>query len=163
MEFIKKMNKKGLALAAVPLAALSACKSPPPPPPAEPVIVVQDPLALQEIAPLPRAAAAAKQQQAVLEFEPVYASFRIIEVSEINGVQKYFLVKAGADKTGISVGASGEVAEDAGFQKIIGNYKIVEVDGDFFRGEIVELTHRIGPGAYARVKTGEQVKDGAAS
>jgi hypothetical protein len=131
------------------------CKSEPPPP-VEPIIIVQDPLVLQEITPLPRSVVIAAK---AAEFEPIYTALRIIEVSEVNGVQKYFLVRLGSDRTGISVGVTGDIAEDAAFQKIIGNYKILEVYADFFRCEIVELAYRIGTAAYMRVQTGEKLRE----
>jgi hypothetical protein len=148
---------KYTALILVILSSVMACKSEPPPPP-EPIIIVQDPLILQEIAPLPRAMVIAAK---AAEFEPVYTPYRIIEVSEVNGVQKYFLVRLGSDKSGISVGVTGDIAEDAAFEKVIGNYKIIEVYGDFFRCEIVELAYRIGSNAYMRVQTGEKIKEPA--
>ena len=129
-----------------------SCKSAPP----EPIIIIQDPLVLQEIAPLPRTVVA---RQTVTEYEPIYSILRIIEVSEVNGVQKFFLVRSGSDKTGISVGVKGDIGEDESFQRIIGNYAIIELYGDFFRCEIVELAYRIGNNAYVRVQTGEMVKE----
>jgi len=122
--------------------------------------VVQDPLILQEIAPLPRVVVAALAAPAIIiEVEPVYTNFRIVEVSEVNGVQRYFMVRMGADRSGISVGGNGEIAEDEAFQRVIGNYRIAAVYGDFFRGEITSLTHRIGVNAYARIQTGEIVRE----
>ena len=124
---------------------LSGCKS----------VTIVDPLVLSEIAPLPRTVVV----KPVIEYEPVYSVMRIIEVSEENGLQKYFLVRLGADKTGVARGVSGDIAEDADFQKIIGTYKIIEIYGDFFRGQIDSLSYKIGPTAYIRVKTGEKVKE----
>jgi len=124
---------------------LSGCKS----------VTIVDPLVLSEIAPLPRTVVV----KPVIEYEPVYSVMRIIEVSEENGLQKYFLVRLGADKTGIALGVSGDIAEDADFQKIIGSYKIIEIYGDFFRGQIDSLSYKIGTVAYIRVKTGEKVKE----
>lgn len=120
-----------------------------------PLVIVQDPLALQEIAPLPRALVRAEKEE---EFEPIYAVFRIVEVSEVNGVQRYFLARIGNNRTGIRVGVSDSIAEDPEFKKIIGKYKIIEIFGDFFRCEIEELDYKIGDTAYLRVKTGQQVK-----
>jgi hypothetical protein len=137
-------------LSFLPLLIFAACMGNP-----EPIIVIQDPLVLQEITPLPRSVVITR----AVEYEPVYATYRIIEVSEVNGVQKYFLVRMGADKTGVSIGVTGDIAEDTAFQKIIGNYKIIEVYSDFFRCEIVELAYRIGANAYMRVQTGEKVKE----
>ncbi|MBN1616870.1 MAG: hypothetical protein JW875_06110, partial [Spirochaetales bacterium] len=71
-----------------------------------------------EIAPLPRTVVI-KQ---VVEYEPVYSTLKIIEVSEVNGIQKFFLVKIGSDRTGISVGVRGEIADDQEFKKIIGSF-----------------------------------------
>jgi len=152
MEFVKKVRRFLYVFS--PLILVFACKSPPPPEP------VQDPLVLQEIAPLPRTMVA---RQAVAEYEPVYALFRIIEVSEVNGVQKYFLVRIGADKTGIAVGVTGDIGEDQTFKRIIGNYKVIELHDNFFRCEIVELEYRIGSAAYVRIKTGEKIKEPSAN
>jgi hypothetical protein len=154
MEIVDKMKRDCLTLAILLcFFTICSCKSPPPPP----LVVVHDPLILQEVAPLPRAVVAARQ--AVTEYEPIYAALRIIEVSEVNGVQKYFLVRLGADKTGIEVGVTGDIGEDATFQRIIGNYQIIELYGDFFRCEIKELAYRIGSNAHVRVQTGEKLKE----
>jgi hypothetical protein len=153
MEFIKKMKKIQFTVIVTVLLFLAcSCMTPAVQAPA-----AQDPLVLMEIAPLPRAVVAA--QQAVTEYEPVYAVYRIIEVTEVNGVQKFFLVRFGADRAGIEVGVTGEIGEDASFQRIIGNYKIVELLGNFFSCEITELAYRIGTNAHARVVIGEKVKE----
>ena len=121
---------------------------------------MHDPLILQEIAPLPRAVVVAlAAPEIIIEREPIFANFRIIEVSEVNGVQRYFMVRMGADRAGITVGGGGEIAEDEAFQRVIGNYRIAAVYGDFFRGEITGLTHRIGANAFARIQTGEIVRE----
>jgi hypothetical protein len=148
MESVAKIKGvAGLALAVPALFFLAlSCQGSPP---AEPIV-------LQEIAPIPRAVLAA--QQAVVEYEPVYSTFRIIEVSEVNGVQRFFLARIGTDRTIVKVGVTGDIGEDAEFQRIIGNYKIIELYGDFFRCEIVELTHRIGTNTLARIQTGEVIK-----
>ncbi|MDR0312025.1 MAG: hypothetical protein LBI14_00345 [Treponema sp.] len=157
MEFAAKI-KRPHALAVLALLFLAfSCKSPPPPPP-DPIIIFHDPLVLQEVAPIPRAVVAVQQAAAVVEYEPVYSTFRIIEVSEVNGVQRYFLVRMGADRTGIAVGVTGDIGEDSAFQRIIGNYRIIELHDDFIRCEIIELTYRIGTNAYMRVQIGEVIK-----
>jgi hypothetical protein len=131
---------------------LISCKSEAPP---EPIIIIEDPLVLQELAPLPRSVVPVH----VAEYEAVYTAFRIIEVSEVNGVQQYFLVRMGADRTGIEIGVSENIAEDEAFEKIIGKYTIIEIFGDFFRCEINELDYKIGNTAFIRVKTGEKLKE----
>lgn len=142
------------------LTIFISCKTPEPPaPPAppEPLVIFQDPLVLQEVEPLPRVAIAAATIVKE-EFEPIYAVFRILEVSEVNGVQLFFLVRIGNDRTGIEVGVSDSIAEDAEFEKIIGKYKIIEVMGDFFRCEIEELDYKLSGNNYIRLKIGEQLK-----
>jgi hypothetical protein len=52
----------------------------------------------------------------------------------------------------------GEIADDEEFKKVIGNFKIVEVYGDFFRCEAQRLDYKISENAYIRIKTGERVK-----
>jgi hypothetical protein len=146
MEFVKKIRALCLALAVVGIVC-AACSSSPP--------VIQDPLVLTEITPLPRQVVA---QEPTPEYEPVYTVYRIVEVSEVSGVQRNFLVRLGADRTGITVGATGDIAEDSGFQKIIGTYRITEVYSDFFRCGIQELAYRIGSAAFIRVQTGEKIK-----
>jgi hypothetical protein len=111
--------------------------------------------------PLPRAPVLSTNvvpAEVISEYEPVYAIFRIVEVSEVNGVQRYFIARIGMDRTGIQVGVIGEMAEDERFQRVIGNYRITEMFSDFFRGEIVELTYRIGSTAFVRVQTGERLR-----
>ena len=120
----------------------------------EPLIVIVDPLVLEEIAPFPRAVVV----KPVVEYEPVYSFMRIVEVSEVGGVQKFFLARAGADRTNIAPGKGGEIADDEDFKKIIGTYTIVEVYGDIFRCEVIQLDYRIGRNAHIRIKTGERVK-----
>ena len=119
-----------------------------------PLVVVQDPLVLEEIAPLPRAVVV----KPVLEYEPVYSLMRVIEVSEVDGVQKFFLARAGEDRTNIVEGKEGEIADDEDFKKTIGTYTIVEVYGDIFRCEVRRLDYRIGRNAHIRMQTGERLK-----
>ena len=120
----------------------------------EPLIVIVDPLVLEEISPFPRAIVV----RPVVEYEPVYSLMRIVEVSEVGGVQKFFLARAGADRTNIIEGKGGEIADEEDFKKIIGTYTIVEVYGDIFRCEVLRLDYRIGRNAHIRMKTGERLK-----
>jgi hypothetical protein len=146
MESDKQMIKiKRINITLLLLFLFFSCKTP----------IIHDPLVLQEISPLPRSIV----RQAVTAYEPVYSILRIIEVSEVNGVQKYFLVRLGADKTGVSVGVTGDIGEDSTFQRIIGSYTIIEMHGDFFRCEITELAYRIGANAHVRIKIGEKAKE----
>jgi len=151
MESFKQIkSRRRIIIALAWLFPLFSCKNPP---------VIHDPLVLQEMSPVPRTVV----RQAVTEYEPVYSTLRIIEVSEVNGVQKYFLVRLGADKTGVREGVTGDIGEDATFQRIIGSYVIIEMQGNFFRCEITELAYRIGTNAHVRIKIGEKVKEASAS
>ncbi|MDR0320582.1 MAG: hypothetical protein LBI28_03695 [Treponema sp.] len=144
MESIKQMIRiRSIIIISAFLLMIFSCKT------------SNDQLVLQEITPIPRSVA----RQVVTEYEPVYSTLRIIEVSEVNGVQKYFLVRLGTDRTGISVGVTGEIGEDATFQRVIGSFKIIELHSGFFRCEVTELAYRIGANAHARVQIGEKVKD----
>jgi hypothetical protein len=96
--------------------------------------------------------------QPVVEFEPIYNVLRIVEVSEVNGVQRFFMVRIGTDRTGIEVNTVGEISEDANFQRVIGTFRILEIQGNFFRCEITELTHRIGSNAHVRIQVGETAR-----
>jgi hypothetical protein len=147
MESIKKVKIFIYLVFFAAIILFAACSGKPP--------IIQDPLVLMEVAPLPRQVVA---QEPTPEYEPVYTIYRIIEVSEVGGVQRNFLVRFGADKTGVSVGVTGDIAEDSGFQKIIGNYRVTEVYTDFFRCNIQELSYRIGSTAFIRVQTGEKIK-----
>jgi hypothetical protein len=119
-----------------------------------PETVVHDPLVLEEIAPLPRTVVI----HTAPEYEPVYSVMRIIEVSEVNGVQKFFLVRAAAGGAHIKEGVKGEIAGDEEFKKIIGSFRIIEIYGDFFRCEAQQLDYKIGTDAYIRIQTGERAK-----
>jgi len=116
---------------------------------------VKDMLTLQEVAPLPREVAVVK----VWEYEPVYNVLKIVEVTERNGVQSQFMVRYGADRTGIAVGTKGDIGADPTFEKIIGTYRITNIYRDFFQAEIETLDYKIGANGYIRIKIGEKVKD----
>jgi hypothetical protein len=119
-----------------------------------PEALVLDPLVLEEISPLPRTVVV----NTAPEYEPVYSVMRIVEVSEVNGVQKFFLVRAASPGPHIRAGVKGEIAGDEEFKKIIGAFTIVEVYGDFFRCEALQLDYKIGVNAYIRIQTGERTK-----
>jgi hypothetical protein len=113
-------------------------------------------LTLLELSPLPRQLV---DKPAVSEYEPVYTVLKVVEISEINGVQRSFLVRFGTDRTGIKVGLDGDIAADAAFSNIIGICKVSEISGNFFRCQIQELSHKMGANAYVRIKTGERLKE----
>lgn len=129
---------------------LSSCETPPPPP------IIIDTLVLDELQPKPREIVVKKE----VEYEPVFASLKIIEVSEENGVQKKIIVRIGPDRKGLAIGVKGDIAEDEAFQKVIGTYRITELFADFFTAEIEVLNYKIGSTAWIRYKIGEKIKGG---
>lgn len=129
------------------LFLLFSCKSPP--------VVIIDPLILDDIMPLPRTAVVKK----IEIFEPIYSIHKISEVTEENGVQKYFLAKIGDDRVNIKSGVINDISDTATFEQIIGTYTIVDVYQDFFRAKIDTLTYKLGIDAHVRVKIGERLKE----
>jgi hypothetical protein len=79
----------------------------------------------------------------------------------VNGVQRYVLARIGTDKTNIKIDTTGDIALNESFAEVIGNYRIVEIYGTFFRCEIVSLNRRIGASAFIRIQIGEQPKGSA--
>ena len=151
MESVKQIKLAAYVFACLMLFSLLSCRTPPAPPPLQPLI-------LQEMTPLPRAVVV-QAPAPEFEHEPIFTVLRIVEVSEVNGVQRFFMVRMGADRTGIYAGATGEISDDENFNRIIGTFRILELQGMFFRSEITELTHRIGSNAHVRIQTGEIIRE----
>lgn len=113
------------------------------------------PLAMLEITPLPKEVVAAVK----VEYEPVYAVMRVLEVSEKNGVQKNLVARLGDSKDGISKDSMGEIAADSSFGEVIGTFKVTEISGSFIRCSIETVTHKVPANAYIRIQTGQKEKD----
>ena len=116
--------------------------------------IVEDPLVLLEVTPLPRSVVIQKK----VEYEPIYGVMRVLEVSEENGVQKYLLAKAGDIKSGLTAGATGDIGTDAAFGTVIGTFKIVSMTNGFVKCSIVTVTQKVPGNAYIRIQTGQQEK-----
>jgi len=117
--------------------------------------IVEDPLALLEVTPLPKSVVIQKK----VEYVPIYGVMRVLEVSEVNGVQKYLLAKAGDVKTGLAAGVTGDIGTDAAFGTVIGTFKIVSVTNGFVKGSIESVTQKVPPNAYIRIQNGQQEKE----
>lgn len=117
--------------------------------------VVEDPLVLLEVTPLPKSVVIQKK----VEYEPIYGVMRVLEVSEENGVQKYLLAKAGDIKNGLTPGTTGDIGTDAAFGTVIGTFKIVNVTNGFVKGSIETVTQKVPGNAYIRIQTGQQEKE----
>lgn len=143
MEFVRKIILASFFGAAL---LFSGCKT---------TEVVEDPLVLLELEPLPRNLELKKQA----EYEPVYGVMRILEISTENGVQTEVLTKKGDIKEGLEKGKTGEIAEDAGFASIIGTFKIVSMQNGFVMCKVTNLTKKIPNNAYIRVQIGQKLKE----
>ncbi len=119
-----------------------------------PVEVVEDPLVLAEITPLPKTV----EPRTVTLYEPVYGVMRILEISSNNGVQSDITAKKGDVTKGLEKGAKGEIAADAGFGEIIGTCKITGVVRDFVTFKIDNVTKKIPANSYVRIVVGQKIK-----
>jgi hypothetical protein len=57
------------------------------------------PVTLLEIKPLPREVVIQKK----LEYEPIFSIMKVLEISEVNGVQKYIIAKLDTDVEEIKI------------------------------------------------------------
>lgn len=143
MEFVRKVV---LVLLFASLFVFSGCQT---------TQVVEDPLTLLELEPLPRNLELKKQAM----YEPVYGVMRILEISTENGVQTEIMAKKGDIKDGLERGKTGEIAEDAAFGSIIGTFKIVSMQSGFVMCKVTNLTKKIPNNAYIRVQIGQKLKE----
>lgn len=137
MEFIRK-----IIVIFVLLSAVFSCKT-------------VTPVTLLEIKPLPREVVIEKKQ----EYEPVFSVMKILEISEVNGVQKYIIARLEADGAEIKPDALGEIAADTFFAEPIGTVKVLSKTGNFLRCSIETSTHKIPDNAYIRVQIGQKPKE----
>lgn len=129
------------------LLLLTGCKSK--------EVVVEDPLVLAEITPLPKNVQLKKQ----VLYEPVYGVMRVLEISLENGVQTEIMAKAGDVKAGLEKGVSGEISPASDFGEIIGTFKIISVMNGFVTCRIESVTKKIPNNAYIRVQIGQKEKE----
>lgn len=112
------------------------------------------PATLAEIKPLPREVVVEQK----VEYEPVYAVMKVLEVSEENGVQKYLLAKTDGDSKEITAGVYGEIAASISFDPVLGTFKVLGIQGGFIRCSIETLTHKIPSNSFVRIQTGQKAK-----
>lgn len=113
-------------------------------------------LTLAEIKPLPKEVVVEVKQ----EFEPVYSVMKILEVSEVNGVQKFVIAKLDkVEGKEIAIEMVGEISDDISFEKVLGTFKVTSKAGGFLKGSIETLTHKIPTNSYIRVQIGQKAKE----
>ena len=109
-------------------------------------------ITLTEIKPLPKEVIIEKK----LEYEPIYTNMKILEVSEVNGVQKNIIAKIESDIDSIQVDMLGEISYDNAFSEIIGTVKVTGIRGGFLEGVIESSTHKIPVNSYLRFQIGQK-------
>ena len=114
-------------------------------------VVVEDPLAIAEITPLPKNVQVKKQV--------LYGTMRILEITLENGVQSELMAKVGDIKTGLEKGVIGEISPTADFGEIIGTFKIISIMNGFVTCRIESVTKKIPNNAFIRVQIGQKEKE----
>lgn len=117
--------------------------------------IVDDPLVLLELDPLPQNVEVKKQ----VVYEPVYGVMRVLEITVKNGVQNELMAKKGDIKEGIEKGKTGEISEDSSFSQIIGTFTITGIQGGFVICKVDNVTKKIPANAYIRVQVGQKIKE----
>ena len=117
--------------------------------------IVDDPLVLLELDPLPQNVEVKKQ----VVYEPVYGVMRVLEITVKNGVQDELMAKKGDIKEGIEKGKTGEISEDSSFSQIIGTFTITGIQGGFVICKVDNVTKKIPANAYIRVQVGQKIKE----
>ena len=117
--------------------------------------VIEDPLVIAEITPLPKNVQLKKK----VLYEPVYGVMRVLEITLENGVQAELMAKTGDIKTGLQKGVTGEISPAADFGEIIGTFKITSVANGFVTCRIESVTKKIPNNAFIRVQIGQKEKE----
>ncbi len=117
--------------------------------------VIEDPLVIAEITPLPKDVQLKKK----VLYEPVYGVMRVLEITLENGVQAELMAKTGDIKTGLQKGVTGEISPAADFGEIIGTFKITSVANGFVTCRIESVTKKIPNNAFIRVQIGQKEKE----
>lgn len=117
--------------------------------------IVDDPLVLLELDPLPQNVEVKKQ----VVYEPVYGVMRVLEITVKNGVQNELMAKKGDIKEGIEKGKTGEISEDSSFSQIIGTFTITGIQGGFVICKVDNVTKKIPANAYIRIQVGQKIKE----
>lgn len=116
---------------------------------------IDDSLVLLELTPLPKTVQVKKE----ILYEPIYGVMRVLEITLENGVQSQIMAKKGDVNEGLDIGNTGEIAENAAFEEIIGTFKIISVSNGFVTCKIENVTKKIPNNAYIRVITGQKIKE----
>ena len=112
-------------------------------------------VALLEIKPLPKEVVIQKK----VEYEPIFSIMKILEISEVNGIQKYIITKLDADSDEINIEAMGEIAATNSFDEVLGTVKVVSKTGEFLKCSIENSTHKIPANSYIRIQIGQKARE----
>lgn len=112
-------------------------------------------VALLEIKPLPKEVVIQKK----VEYEPIFSIMKILEISEVNGIQKYIITKLDADSDEINIEAMGEIAATNSFDEVLGTVKVVSKTGEFLKCSIENSTHKIPANSYIRIQIGQKTRE----
>ena len=112
-------------------------------------------VALLEIKPLPKEVVIQKK----VEYEPIFSIMKILEISEVNGIQKYIITKLDADSDEINIEAMGEIAATNSFDEVLGTVKVVSKTGEFLKCSIENSTHKIPANSYIRIQIGQKERE----
>lgn len=113
------------------------------------------PVTLLEIKPLPREVVIQKK----LEYEPIFSIMKVLEISEVNGVQKYIIAKLDTDVEEIKIESMGEIAGNNSFDEILGTIKVISKTGGFLKCSIETSTHKIPINSYIRIQIGQKARE----
>ena len=112
-------------------------------------------VALLEIKPLPKEVVIQKK----VEYEPILSIMKILEISEVNGIQKNIITKLDADSDEINIEAMGEIAATNSFDEVLGTVKVVSKTGEFLKCSIENSTHKIPANSYIRIQIGQKTRE----
>ena len=112
-------------------------------------------VALLEIKPLPKEVVIQKK----VEYEPIFSIMKILEISEVNGIQKDIITKLDADSDEINIEAMGEIAATNSFDEVLGTVKVVSKTGGFLKCSIENSTHKIPANSYIRIQIGQKARE----
>ena len=112
-------------------------------------------VALLEIKPLPKEVVIQKK----VEYEPIFSLMKILEISEVNGIQKYIITKLDADSDEINIDVLGEIAATNSFDEVLGTIKVISKAGGFLKCSIENSTHKIPANSYIRIQIGQKARE----
>ena len=90
---------------------------------------------------------------------PIFSIMKILEISEVNGIQKYIITKLDADSDEINIDVLGEIAATNSFDEVLGTIKVISKAGGFLKCSIENSTHKIPANSYIRIQIGQKARE----